>query len=249
MTWLALNHIVNTENQLKTEVALRILVVDDEGDFRAALNDLFSLEGYQSQGVGSMAEYNALLRTGHVFDLLILDRNLPDGEGLEILRDFRQVSDKPVLVITGAGTTADKVSGFDADADHYLVKPIVTAELLAIIKKYARSREKPCQVAWELDMRSWCLKDPVGTAIKLTRRELSLLSCFVDKTGQHIERATVIHALGEEASVYDLRRLEVLVRRLRNKILEHTPHEFRLLTVYGSGYTLNCEMHMKNASE
>lgn len=240
---------MTSQIQQKREPALRILVVDDEIDFRSALNDLFSLEGYESRGVGSMAEYSALMGTGYGFDLLILDRYLPDAEGLEILRAYRKVSDKPVLVITGAGSTADKVRGFDADADHYLVKPIVTAELLALIKKYARAIERPKRVFWELDTRSWCLIDPEGKVIKLTRRELSVLSCFVGKTGVLIERAMVIAALGEEPSVYDLRRLEVMIRRLRNKIQELSSHDFPLMTVYGSGYTLNCEMFMKHASE
>lgn len=225
---------------MRKNEAVKILVVEDEEDFRSALLDLLQLEGYLAEGVASIANYQVLQQTHTTFDLIILDRQLPDGEGLDILKALRKHSTCPAIVLSGAGSTNDKVRGFEADADAYLVKPVVTEELLAIIRKLTRSREKVQKDNnWMLDKLGWILVDPVGNAIKLTKNELRFLCCFVEKHGEPVGRAVIIDALGYKPEVYDLRRLEVLVRRLRKKLEDVGSAGFNIATVYGTGYVLN----------
>ena len=219
---------------------LRILIVEDETDFREGLCDLLNLEGFQAQGVGSLASYKAW-RVSYTCDVLILDRNLPDGDGLDILKMHRRTEDTPAIFLTGAGQIEERVKGMQADADYYLVKPVVVDELIAILKRLERKLNDAGQAdAWLLDTVRWKLTTPDGMKVSLTQNEVSIMACFIEKAGMLVSRDDVIEALaGSEDLDYDPRRLEVAIRRLRKKIEEHKIKDFPLTTIYGKGYTFN----------
>lgn len=217
---------------------LRILLVEDEVDFRDSMRDILNLEGFSADGVGSIASYKAWRQT-HSCDILIIDRQLPDGDGLEVLRLHRQAEDAPVIVLTAKGQIEDRIEGINADADYYLVKPVVMNELLAILHRLARKLDATGATPWMLDTVSWQLRTPEGDDVQLTRRELVFLSAFLEKPGLTVHRQEVIRALGEQPEHYDVRRLEVMVRRLRNKVLDETGSSLPLSTVYGVGYVFN----------
>jgi DNA-binding response OmpR family regulator len=221
-------------------MSVKVLIVEDETDLREALCEILNLEGFSADGVGSIAGYRAWRKT-HYCDLLVLDRNLPDGDGLDLLREHRQTDLTPATIITCEGQTADKIAGMSADADYYLVKPIVTEELIAILRRLSRRiiSGTGAQHAWVLDTVRWQLKTPLGLSVPVTRSELKLLSNFVEKSGITITRDTIIQALGYNPEHYDMRRLEVLVRRLRNKVEKSGVTEFPLSTIYGVGYAFN----------
>ncbi len=221
----------------------RVLIVEDETDLREALCEILNLEGFSADGVGSIAAYRAWRKT-HYCDLLVLDRNLPDGDGLDLLKEHRQTDLTPAMIITCEGLTSDKIAGMSADADYYLVKPIVTEELIAILRRLSR-RIIPAshtQHTWVLDTVRWQLKTPLGSSVPVTRSELNLLSAFIDKSGVTVHRDAIILALGYDTECYDVRRLEVLVRRLRNKVEKSGVTQFPLSTVYGIGYVFNFPM-------
>lgn len=222
----------------------KILVVEDESDFRLALLDLFRLEGFSAEGIGSATEFASFDTHYDKLSLIVLDRHLPDGDGLDLLKQLRDTSNCPVVILTGAGSIKDKVCGYDADADHYLVKPVDTEELLAVVRRLTRYHHSklPLSNEWVLDSTGWVLADPLGNTIKLTKSELNFLSCFIDKQGQSIERAAIINSLGYKPEVYDSRRLEVLVRRLRKKLESSGASEFDVATVYGTGYVLKTKL-------
>lgn len=219
---------------------LRILIVEDETDFREGLCDLLNLEGFQAQGVGSVASYKAW-RASSTCDVLILDRNLPDGDGLDILAMHRRTEDTPAIFLTGAGQIEERVKGMAADADYYLVKPVVIEELLAIVKRLSRKLDQVGQAdAWLLDTVRWKITTPAGIKVALTQNEVSIMACFIEKSGMQVSRDDVIEALGGDPDLdYDPRRLEVAIRRLRKKMEEHGVLDFPLTTIYGKGYTFN----------
>lgn len=218
-------------------MSVRVLIVEDETDLREALCDILNLEGFSAHGVGSIAEYREWRKNGS-FDLLVLDRILPDGDGLYILKEHRQTDSTPTIIITCEGQTADKIAGMTADADYYLVKPIVIEEFIAILRRLSRRivPDTRLQHTWVLDTVRWQLKAPLGSSVPLTRSELNLLSNFVEKSGITIDRDSIIQTLGYNPKYYDLRRLEILVRRLRNKVEKSGVAEFPLSTIYGIGY-------------
>lgn len=221
-------------------MSVKVLIVEDETDLREALCAILNLEGFSAQGVGSIAEYRQWRKTDHC-DLLVLDRILPDGDGLDLLKEHRQTDLTPTLIITCEGQTADKIAGMSADADYYLVKPIVTDELIAILRRLSRRihADPFAQHTWVLDSVRWQLKAPLGSSLPLTRSEVNLLSNFIEKSGVTISRDAIIESLGYNPKHYDLRRLEILVRRLRNKVEKSGVTEFPLSTIYGVGYAFN----------
>lgn len=218
-----------------------ILVVEDDLDYQAALCDLLALEGYVAIGVGSIAEYQAS-SDKNLCAALLLDRNLPDGDGLEILKEHRQHSNAPVIFITCEGRLEDRVAGMDADADYYLIKPVNTDELLAIIRRCLRKNQVAPQGVWMLDPIKWELRDPQQHVLGLTRTELLLLSSLSEKPGVAVSRDDVVLALGKSPESYDSRRLEVAIRRLRKKIEDSLLEPLPLESVYGFGYVLNADL-------
>ena len=219
-----------------------ILIVEDDDNYRAALCDMLALEGFSADSVDSVQAFSRLPYR-ESYSLLLLDRNLPDGDGLEILKLHRQVSDAPVVFITCEGRLEDRVAGMDADADYYLVKPVKTDELLAIVHRCFRRQQLTTRsVGWLLDVRAWTLQDPEGHRTSLTRTETLLLRAFVKKPGIAVTRDEIIVSLGKEPTTYDHRRLEVAIRRLRKKSEIAQLAKLPLETVYGVGYVLNADL-------
>lgn len=221
--------------------AFDILIVEDDLDYQAALCDLLALEGYTAKGVGSIAEYQASLDKESC-SMLLLDRNLPDGDGLEILKRHRQYSNAPVIFITGEGSLEDRITGMDADADYYLVKPVKTDELLAIIRRCLRKKQIAPSGCWVLDTVQWTLRDPEQKSLTLTRTEMLLLKSLAAHSGVAVARDEIVNALGHSLDAYDFRRLEVAIRRLRKKLESSDLVALPLETVYGMGYVLNAEL-------
>ena len=225
----------------------KLLLVDDDVDFRESFCELLNTEGFSANGVKSISAYKAW-RSTHTCDILMLDRNLPDGDGLDILRTLRKTETTPVIILSGKGQTEDRIAGISADADYYFVKPFDSGELIAILKRLSRvieskeiTKTEPA-ASWRLNTVDWRLSAPCGRDIALSKNELSLLTVFIDKSGIAIERDDIIHTLGYAPEHYDARRLEVLVRRLRKKIASHGILQFPLMTVYGVGYVFNASM-------
>ena len=219
-------------------MAVRILIVDDENDLCQGLCDLLALEGYETKGVGSIAEYQAWVKQNQ-YDILLLDRTLPDGDGLDILRSHHNGHGSPVIVMSGKGDRQARIEGLDADADYYLVKPVESDELVALIRRFVRRMEVPVAEIYRLDVQRWKLKMPDDGVVPLTRNEMNFMGCFVEQPGETLRREEIIRAMGGRPDVYDERRLEVLVRRFRKKISDAGYENFPLTTVYGSGYAFN----------
>ena len=222
---------------------VQILIVEDETDLRNGLSDLLMLEGYQVASVGSLAEYRDWVQKNQ-YQILLLDRTLPDGDGLTLLAEEREEQRVPVIVMSGKGATADRIAGLEADADYYLVKPIDVAELVALIRRFERRAQIPQEEVYQLDGQRWKLHMPDQGIVSLTRSEMNLMSCFVEQPGMTVSRDEIIRALGGRPDVYDERRLEVLIRRFRKKISEAGYPGFPLATVYGQGYAFNEKLEM-----
>jgi len=227
----------------------RILVVEDEPDFRDVLVEILRLTGYEADGVDSIRGYRELPNPGR-HDLIVLDRTLPDGDGLTILEAHRKHSDIPVIILSGLGRDEDRIKGLQADANYYLVKPVKTPELLAIIAHYAKRAAPKAEAAacWSINPRQWELHAPDGATVKLTNQEILFLGCFEEAEGVRISREDIITRLGHRPEVYDIRRLEAMVSRLRNKLREAGVDGFPLATIYGTGYAFNARLMILGAT-
>ena len=224
-------------------MVVQILIVEDETDLRNGLCDLLTLEGYKVDGVGSITAYKEWV-IDNQYQILLLDRTLPDGDGLDLLVTQQVQRDAHVIIMSGKGAPEDRVAGLEMDADYYLVKPIDVTELVALIRRFERRREKPQEEVYQLDGQRWKLFMPDQGIVPLTRSEMNLMGCFVEQPGMTVSRDEIIRALGGRPDVYDERRLEVLIRRFRKKVLEAGYADFPLATVYGQGYAFNERLEM-----
>jgi two-component system response regulator MprA len=221
---------------------MRILVVDDEPAVREAIERALRLEGYE---VALAADgHEALERIDQrPPDALVLDLLMPRVDGLELCRQLRHSGDRtPVLMLTARDAVADRVTGLDAGADDYLVKPFALDELLARIRALLRrsepgGRREPLRFAdLELDPVSFEVRRG-ERQIELTRTEFLLLELFLRHPRQVLTRSIIF----ENVWGYDFgprsNSLEVYMGYLRRKT--EAGGEARLLhTVRGVGYVL-----------
>ena len=171
------------------------------------------------------------------FDLLILDINLPDGSGLELLRTLRQSGDQtPAILLTANDLELDEVAGLEAGADDYITKPFSLAVLRARVNAQLR-RSAPAQSdRLELDgfifdfARLEFFRD--GVSIDLSKTEQRLLRLLVENRGRTLPRELLLERVWDGGEFVDENALSVAVRRLRAK-LGGPP----IRTVYGVGYT------------
>ena len=120
-------------------MTLRVLVVEDDREIRALMQSSLAVEGFTVQTAVSLREASALLRHAPP-DVVLLDLGLPDGDGLELVRQIRQSQALPILILSARHQEAQKIQALDAGADDYLVKPFSVGELLARMRVALRHR-------------------------------------------------------------------------------------------------------------
>ena len=174
---------------------------------------------------------------GMVFDLLILDINLPDGSGLELLRTLRQNGNStPAILLTANDLELDEVTGLEAGADDYITKPFSLAVLRARVNAQLR-RSVPVKqdrielIGFILDFTRMEFSKE-GTIIDLSKTEQRLLRLLVENRGRTLPRELLLEKVWDGGEFVDENALSVAVRRLRGK-LGNAP----IRTVYGVGYT------------
>lgn len=176
------------------------------------------------------------------FDLLILDLNLPDGSGLDLLREVRQTSAVPVILLTANDMETDIVTGLESGADDYITKPFSLAVLRARVNAQLRRAMAVRTGAVEIEGFSFDFERMEfrknGRLIDLSKTEQKLLRTLVMNRGVTISRADLVDRVWTDGAEYvDENALSVTVKRLRDK-LEDVPSKPRFLkTVYGIGYT------------
>lgn len=177
------------------------------------------------------------------FDLLILDVNLPDGSGLDLLRQVRAEGDAtPVILLTANDLELDEVTGLEAGADDYITKPFSLAVLRARVNTQLRRTAAPRAERVQLDGFTFDFGrmefSRNGVPVELSKTEQKLLRLLVEHRGQTLTRAALVDRIWTDGAEYvDENALSVTVKRLRDK-LEDMPSKPRYIkTVYGLGYT------------
>jgi DNA-binding response OmpR family regulator len=221
---------------------MQVLVVEDEPKVAAVLKQGLEEHGYDTTIVydGQMG-----LRTAShdTFDLIILDLIIPYINGLELCKEIKRVTPSvPVLMVTALGTTDDKVAGFDAGADDYLVKPFEFKELLARVKALTKRQgiaqtSKSLQVAdlaLDLDRKVAVRGDKT---IELTAKEFGLLELLMRNRGRVLSRAEIAEKVWEHTFDTGTNVVDVYVNLLRKKIDRDFEHKL-IHTRVGMGYVL-----------
>lgn len=215
--------------------AHRVLVVEDEPDLREALAEYLHMEGMSCRAAGTLAQAEACLRAQAV-DVLLLDLGLPDGDGLVWLNRHGLPPETTVIIVSARNSPVSRVSGLRAGAYAYLTKPFLPEEVATMIHNVMRHRAPTQQAPWVLETQAWYLHHPRGQAIKLTHSEHLLMLRLAQTPNAVVSRDELAQVLGNPEPDGDHRRLEVMVRRLRNKAMEVTGEALPIETVHRRGY-------------
>ena len=176
------------------------------------------------------------------FDLLILDVNLPDGSGLELLRQLRKSRDVPVILLTANDMEMDIVTGLESDADDYITKPFSLAVLRARVNAQLRRGAHPQASCVEIDAFRFDFDRmdfrKAGQPVELSKAEQKLLRLLVENRGRTLSRAMLVDRIWTDGAAFvEENALSVTVKRLRGKLEDNPSAPKYLKTVYGIGYT------------
>lgn len=220
-----------------------ILLVDDDAALLEVVSIVLSSEGYKVVTAADGAE--ALREVGQeALDLVILDVLLPRISGFEVLRQIREKSDVPVVMLTAKGQSVDKVVGLELGADDYITKPFDTKELLAriraILRRFGRQEGKSQEGTLrlgplELDPEGYTVARE-GEPLELTPTEFKILALLMKRPGRAFSRTQISEAVSTGSHYLASRYIDVHISRLRGKV-EQDPREPRIIqTVPSVGY-------------
>jgi len=225
--------------------AARILLIEDDREVSDALSEVLRKAGYQVQQAFDGRD-GLTTAISHNFHLVLLDKLLPQMDGLEVLNRLRRYRDTPVMMLTACGAEAERIAGFSSGADDYLAKPFNITELRLRIEALLRRSMRPVQPeppgsdmlkdgALQLDTRkriACCGQQQMG----LTPIEYELLEELLRHPDEVLSKPYLYHRiLNKPYSRYD-RSLDMHISNLRAKLTDVLPERQLIKTVRGQGY-------------
>ncbi|XGA80956.1 response regulator transcription factor [Halomonas sp. CH40] len=219
--------------------SINVLVVEDEQDLREAIADYLSLDGMQVISAATLEQAEHHMAHFSV-DILVLDLGLGEDDGLVWIQQRRDIlSQCGLIMATARGQQEDRILGVQAGADVYLTKPFVLEELSVLIRNlYQTLSADSASPCWILLYILSCLNAPNGKHVKLNFSEKRVLEMLEQYAPDVCPRDNLIEALGEDVDTFDPKRLEVMCRRLKQRVKKHTEYELPIETVHAQGYRL-----------
>ncbi|MDE7231370.1 MAG: response regulator transcription factor [Oscillospiraceae bacterium] len=221
-------------------MSYKILIVDDEPMLTSLLKDHFSDCGYEAVTANSAKD--AMARINEQPDLILLDINMPDMDGLELCKAVRSHVSCPILFLTARITELDKVNGFMAGGDDYITKPFGLAEITARVAAHLRRDERAHNnsrftVSEDLIVnfseRTVFYKD---TEIVFSKREFDIIEFLISNAGQIFEREHLYEAVWGLDAEGDNTVIKEHIRKIRKKLKDVTGSDDYIETVWGVGY-------------
>jgi DNA-binding response OmpR family regulator len=222
----------------------RILIIEDETPMRTALKDVLEDEGYRALTAAD-GEIGLRRAIEEKPDLILLDIMMPKLDGYEVCAELRRLANPvPVLMLTAKGQIEDRVTGLDAGADDYLVKPFSTDELLARVRALLRRAHRQTQTTTRLKLGEVEIDLARQSAVRgrkplhLTAKEFAMLRLMAETPGEPVSRERFLDAVWGYTSFPTTRTVDNHIASLRAKI-ERNPDAPRWIkTVHGVGYKL-----------
>lgn len=227
-----------------------ILVVDDEEIIRTTVGNYFENKGYIVSFASDGKEMKEVLKNKKI-DVVLLDINLPGDDGLVLTRTLRSQSDIGIIIVSTRADEIDKIIGLEMGADDYVTKPISLRELLVRVKnllwRIDRSEKKMGDNlvktddeivnfdGWHFNTNRRALSKN-GTSVNLTKAEYEMLIAFTANPNRVLSRDRILNLLSHRVDAPNDRIVDVLVRRLRNKIESEPKKPQLFITVHGEGY-------------
>jgi two-component system OmpR family response regulator len=230
---------------------VRLLLVDDEATLREPLAAYLVRQGFVVREAGSAAAARAAL-IDETPDLVLLDVMMPGEDGLSLCRHLVESKAMPTILLTAKGEPTDRIVGLEIGADDYVVKPFEPRELVARIRSVLRRAARPGVApeedavyefeGWRLDPLKRRLTDADGATVPISTAEFRLLTAFLDRPRQVIDRDRLLDLVqGREAHLFD-RAVDNQVSRLRRKIEADSRNPHFIQTVRGGGYVFAADV-------
>ena len=221
---------------------MRILLVEDDPTTSRSI-ELMLTHANLNVYCTDMGEDGIDLAKLYDYDLILLDLNLPDMSGHEVLRQVRQAKvETPILILSGADDTENKLKGFGFGADDYLTKPFHREELVARIhaiirrsKGHSQSVIKTGRISVNLDAKT---VDVEGKPVHLTGKEYQMLELLSLRKGTTLTKEMFLNHLYGGMDEPELKIIDVFICKLRKKLAEATGGDNYIETVWGRGYVL-----------
>ena len=221
----------------------RVLMIDDDAVLAGMVAEYLGTRGLSVTTAGTLEQGETLLKRGG-FDVLILDAKLPDGDGFDLCKSWRQRSSLPILMLTARGDEVDRIVGLELGADDYLPKPFNPRELLARLRALLRRSQMGAAAsagevlqfgALELDRGALEVRLN-GQPVALTAHQFSLLWALATHPGRVLSREALLElARGDALESFD-RSIDVHISRIRAAIEDDPREPRRIITVRGAGY-------------
>jgi len=227
-----------------------IIIVDDEAPAREMVGDYLKMHGFSVTLCDGGKSLRSAIEAG-VPDLVVLDLNMPEEDGLSIIRDLKSRGNVPVIMLTATASPIDRVVGLELGADDYVAKPCELRELMARIRSVLR-RSGPAKPAeapgknardqlvrfgtkW-LDLEAQALRDDEGNEHPLTASEFGLLKVFAANPKRVLSRERLLElANARDAEAFD-RAVDLRIMRIRRKIEPDPAKPAVIRTIRGGGY-------------
>ncbi|MDR6739153.1 DNA-binding response OmpR family regulator [Herbaspirillum sp. 1173] len=232
----------------------KILVVDDDHSMRQLLVEYLAGHGIAADSAVDGTEAIAAVQN-KAYDLVLLDLGLPDVDGVELARRWRQETTMSIICVTGRNEEADMVMGLELGADDYITKPFSLREVLARMRavlRRAAGQGAPTPVTrskhprayefagWSLNLNTRRLTSPDKGEVSLTNAEFNLLVVFLSAPGRIISREKLLESTRSFDDIYD-RAIDVQILRLRRKLEADPKNPTLLRTERGAGYYLDTD--------
>lgn len=219
-------------------MSFHLILLEDEPILRHELTGFLQTEGWHVEAVASIKDfgqrYDAMLHR-----IAIIDLTLPDGDGMELIRQLRaQGNPLGIMVLTARGGSADRLTGLADGADYYISKIADLDEIAITLKALLRRLDliPPRESIWLLERGLRQLTPPGHNAIPLSQQDFLVLNALMSDSGRVVSRKDIIVALGEDFLQYDQRRLDTQMRRLRRKVEEAANISLPVNTIRNTGY-------------
>jgi two-component system OmpR family response regulator len=229
-----------------------IIIVDDEAPAREMVGDYLKMHGFAVTLCDGGKSLRGVIET-NVPDLVVLDLNMPEEDGLSIIRDLKSRINVPVIMLTATASPIDRVVGLELGADDYIAKPCELRELMARIRSVLR-RSAPAKAVAEtaaaksdkeqlvrfgtkwLDLEAQALRDDEGNEHPLTASEFGLLKVFAANPKRVLSRERLLElANARDAEAFD-RAVDLRIMRIRRKIEPDPAKPAVIRTIRGGGY-------------
>jgi|688.fasta_scaffold226444_1 two-component system OmpR family response regulator len=234
----------------------RVLVVDDDRDIGRMLQDLFARNGIESDVEFSAAGGRKRL-TSTSYDLVVLDVVMPGESGFDLCRSIRTQSRTPILMLTAISDLVDRVVGLEIGADDYLTKPFEGRELVARCRALLRRSQAPTKgdaerslvgLGFTMSQGRQELRDQKGRLVDLTATEFQVLFALAARPNIIMSREWIAEASGLGLHVARGRSLDVIIGRIRSKLLDACGLT-GIETIRGGGYVFNAKLASGNVAD